>query len=120
MSAIRLYSAAAFAHGVLLDHGPVVLECRAGFRNVDGHVQTFAGGFDDTDGVRVGERFVAYVVGLVYVAVEAAVVQGYVDVYDVAVLEDALVGDAVADAFVYRGADGFGEVAVVEGGGVGL
>jgi hypothetical protein len=62
----------------------------------------------------------ADVVGLVQVAVEAAVVEGYVDVEDVAVLEGALVRDAVADDFVGGGADGFGEVAVVEGGGVGL
>ena len=44
---------------------------------------------------------------------EAAVVEGDVDVEDVAVDEDAVVGDAVADDFVEGGADGFGEVAVV-------
>ena len=51
---------------------------------------------------------------------EAVVVEGDVEVDDVAFEEDALVGDAVADYFVDGGADGFGEVDVVEGGGVGL
>ena len=36
---------------------------------------------------------------------EAAVVEGYVEVDDVAVLEFALVWDAVADYFVQGGAD---------------
>jgi hypothetical protein len=47
---------------------------------------------------------------------EAAVVEGDVDVEDVAVLEGALVGDAVADDFVDGCADRFGEVAVVQRG----
>ena len=47
-------------------------------------------------------------------------VEADVDVEDVAVLKGSVVRDAVADDFVDRGADGFGEVAVVEGGWVGL
>lgn len=50
----------------------------------------------------------------------AAMVEGDVKVDDVAVEEDAGVGDAMADYFVGRGADGFREGVVVEGGGVGL
>jgi hypothetical protein len=45
--------------------------------------------------------------------VEAAVVERHVNVEDVAVEEDSVVGNAVADDFVGRGADGFGEFAVV-------
>ena len=44
---------------------------------------------------------------------EAVVVEGYVDVEDVAVLQGSVVGDAVADDFVDGGADGFGEEVVV-------
>ena len=44
---------------------------------------------------------------------EAVVVEGDVEVDDVAFEEEALVGDAVADYFVDGGADGFGEVDVV-------
>jgi hypothetical protein len=43
----------------------------------------------------------------------AAVVDADVDVDDVAVDEDPLVGDAVADYFVEGGADGFGEADVI-------
>lgn len=49
---------------------------------------------------------------------EAAVVDADVDVDDVAVFELTLIGDAVADYFVDGGADGFGEVAVIEWRGV--
>jgi hypothetical protein len=45
--------------------------------------------------------------------VVAAVVEGYVNIYYVTVLEGTVVGDAVADDFVDRGADGFREVVVV-------
>lgn len=62
----------------------------------------------------------ADVVGFIEVAVVAGVVEGHVEVEDVAVEEDARVGDAVADYFVGGGADGFGEGVVVEGRGVGL
>ncbi len=50
----------------------------------------------------------------------AAMVEGDIEIDNIAVEEDAGVGDAVADYFVGRGADGFGEGVVVEGGGVGL
>lgn len=50
----------------------------------------------------------------------AVVVEGDVEVKDVAVKEDAGVGDAVTDDFVSGGADGFGEVHVIERGGIGL
>ena len=50
----------------------------------------------------------------------AAVVEGDVEIDNIAVEEDAGVGDAVADYFVDGCADGFGEFPVVEGGGVGL
>ena len=51
---------------------------------------------------------------LVEVAVVAAVVDGDVDVDDVALLEGPQVGDAVADDLVHGRADGAGEVVVVE------
>jgi len=41
------------------------------------------------------------------------VVQSDIDVDDVAVLKDALVGDTVTYGLVDRGADGLGEVAVI-------
>ena len=41
-------------------------------------------------------------------------VQSNVDVENITVLEDSLIGNAVADDLVDRGADRLGEVAVVE------
>lgn len=51
---------------------------------------------------------------------EAAVVERHVDVEDVTVFKFTLVGNAMTDYFVDGGADGFWEVAVVEGRWVGL
>ncbi len=63
-------------------------------------IEAFAGGLDDADGFGVGESRRADVVGLVEVAVEAAVVEAYVEVDDVAVAEGPGVRDTVADYFV--------------------
>ena len=120
MSAIRLDNTTPLRFRVFFDNSAGVFERHAGLHERDGLVETFAGGLDDPDGVGVGEGAGADVVGFVEVAVVAAVVEGDVEVYDVAVEEGALVGDPMADYFVYGGADGFGEVDVVEGGGVGL
>jgi hypothetical protein len=118
MSAIRLHHLAVVAFGDFLNRVAVVAEQSARFHHCDCGVETLPGGFDDADVVRVLGRGGADVVGFVEVAVEAAVVEGDVYVEDVAVLERAVVGDAVADYFVDAGADGFGEVVIVEGGGV--
>jgi len=115
---VRPYDTAFLRLGVLLDDVAGVSERHAGFDDLDGGGETLPCGFDDADGVPVGERFGADVVGFVEVAVEAAVVEGDVEVDDVAVEEEAVVGDAVADDFVGGGADGFGEAVVVEGGGI--
>ena len=99
--------------GVFLDHVPVFFEQRAGFHVRDGVVETLAGRLDEADGVRVRKGLGADVVGLVQVAVVAAVVDGHVDIEDVAVDQGALIGDSVADYFVHGRADGFGEADVV-------
>lgn len=113
MSAVCFDDAAVLTFGVFFDDGARVAEGHAGFDEGDGLVEAFAGGFDDADGGRVGARERADVVGFVEVAVEAGVVEGDVEVDDVAFEEETLVGDAVADYFVDGGADGFGEVDVV-------
>jgi len=118
MPAVRPYDTAFLRLGVLLDDVAGVSERHAGFDDLDGGGETLPCGFDDADGVPVGDRFGADVVCFVEVAVEAAVVEGDVEVDDVAVEEEAVVGDAVADDFVGGGADGFGEAVVVEGGGI--
>jgi hypothetical protein len=99
VAAVSFHDAAVVALGKFLDRVAVVAEERAGFHQFDGFFQAVARGFDDAHAVGV-LRGAADVVGFVEVAVEAAVVEGHVDVEDVAILEGALVGDAVADDFV--------------------
>jgi hypothetical protein len=52
--------------------------------------------------------------------VEAVVIEGDVDVEDVAILEDSLVRNTVADDLIDRCTYGLGEVAVIERRGIGL
>ena len=110
---IRFNDATVARLGVLLDDAARLAEQHSRFHELDGLVEAFAARLDDADGVWIGEGFGAYIVGFVEVAVEAAVIEGYVEVDDVAVLQDALVRDAVADGFVDGDGDGFGEVNVV-------
>ena len=120
MSAVCFDDAAVSTFGVFFYYAAGVAEGHAWFDELDGFIEAFAGGFDDADGGGIGAGEGADVVCFVEVAVEAVVVKGDVEVDDVAFEEDALVGDAVADDFIDGGADGFGEIDVVEGGGVGL
>lgn len=116
VTAIRLDSVAIPALGQFLDDASVFLECGTWLHNSDGSIETVAGSFDDTDSFRVGACLVADVVSFVDVSVEAVVVECDVYVDNVAVLENALIGDTVTDGFVDAGTDGFGEVVVIERG----
>lgn len=104
--------------GVLIDRGTKVAEEDAWLDHRDGVVQAGARCLDDTHGVGVVTGFLADIVGLVEIAVVAVVVEGDINVEDIAVNEGSLVGDAVADNFVDRGTYGFREVTVVQWGGV--
>lgn len=102
--AVGLDDAAVLGLCVLFDDVPVFAEESAWLDQLDGLVQALSRCLDNADRVGVGEGLLADVVRLVEIAVEAAVVEGDVDVEDVAILEDALIGDSVADDFVGRGA----------------
>lgn len=119
MAAVRGDDGAVLCFSVLLDSIADVTDREAGLDGFDGEAEYFASGFNEVDvgGVEGGG---ADVVGFVEVTVVTAVIEGDVKVDDVAVEEDAGVGDAVADDFVGRGADGLGEVHVVQWGRVGL
>lgn len=110
---VCLYGTAAFGLCVRFNYVAVVAEQSAWFGERDGVVETLAGGFDHADGVRICGCGTD-VVGLIDVAVEAAVVEGDVQIYNVAVFEHTLVRDAVADDFVDGRADRLGKVVVVE------
>lgn len=103
---------------MLVDSGSEVAEEDARLDHRDGIVQAGARRFDDTHRVGVITGLLADIICLVEVAVVAVVVEGNVDVEDVAVDEDALVGNAVANNFVDGGAYGFREVAVIQRRGV--
>jgi hypothetical protein len=100
---------------VLLDNIAVLTEQRAGLDELNSLVQALSRRLRHTYCIWVRQCLVTNVVGLVEVAVEAAVVERHVDVEDIAILEYSLIGNAVADDFVDRGTHRLGEVAVVEG-----
>lgn len=103
--------------GELLDDVAGIAEEHAGLDEFDGGVEAVAGSFDNADGGGGGRTDV---VSFVEIAVEAAVVDGDVNVDNVAILEGSAVRDSVANDFVHACADGFRKVVVVERGGVGL
>jgi hypothetical protein len=120
MSAVRLDNAAFLGLCMLLNDVSRVAEEHAWLDQLDSLIQALSRSFDNADRIGVRKCLLANVVCLVEVAVEAAVVEGHVDVEDIAVFEDALVGNTVADDFVGRGAYRLGEVAVVQRRRVGL
>lgn len=118
VTAVGLDGTATSVLGVLCDDGTVLSEQCVGLCDLDGFVQTLAGSLDDANRIRVGQSLVADVVCFVDIAVEAAVVQSNVNVDDVSILEDTLIGDTVTNGLVDRSADRLGEVAVVQRRGV--
>lgn len=114
VAAVSPDNAAVLALRVLLDDVAVLAEERAWLHQLNSLFQTLSRRLRHTDGVRVRLCFVANIVCLVQIAVEAAVVEGHVDVQDIAVLQYSLVGYAVADDLVYRRTYRLGEVAVVQ------
>lgn len=96
------HDAAVVELGVLLNDLAKVAERRAGLDELDGLVQALPRRLDDPDRVRVGLGALAHVVRLVHIGVVAPVVQGNVQVENVAIQQDALVGNAVADDLVWR------------------
>lgn len=105
---------------VLLDDISIFTEKCAWLHHRNGLVQALSRCLYDADGVGICQCLLADVVSLVEITVEAAMVESYVDVEDVTVFEDALVGNAVANDFVGRGAHRLGEAAVVERRRIGL
>lgn len=120
VATIRLYNGAVAGLGVLLNRVSRVAEKHTRLDQVDGLVQTFTCGFHHAHSIGVRERLVSNIVGLVDITVESLVVQSDINVDNIAILQGSLVGDTVADGLVDGGADGLGEVHVVQGRGVRL
>jgi hypothetical protein len=100
MATVGPDNTAVLALGVLLDDVAVLAEKCAWLDNLNGLVQAFTRSLGNAHCIRVGQSLVANVVCLVQVSMEAAVVQSNVDVEDITVLEDSLIGNAVADDLV--------------------
>lgn len=85
VSAVRLYDTAVLALGVLLNDRAVVTEEGAGLDERNGLLETLARGFDNTDIIGVLHGRFTNIVGLVEVAMIATMIQGDVDVEDIAI-----------------------------------
>ena len=114
MTAIRLDDRAAAGLGVFLYDVTEVFEGDAGFDDCDCLVETFPSCLDKLHKLLVGERLVADIVGFIEVAMVAFMVESDVQVEDVAVEQDSLIRNAMANHFVWRRAYRFGEVVVIE------
>ena len=102
--------------GVALDHPADDVDGASGRDGLDGSHGRLVGALDEE------ARFLAHLTdeeGGVGVAVHATDEGRDVDVADVAIDQDCRVGDPVADDLIERGAQGLGESAVAQSGGVG-
>lgn len=98
--AVRPDYAAVLALCVLLDDVSVLTEECAWLNNLDSLVQALSCSLRYPHRVWVGQSLVSDVECFVEIRMETAVVDGDVNVQDVAIFQHALVGDAVADDLV--------------------
>lgn len=85
---------------MLLDDVSELADESSRLDSLNGFLQTLAGSLDDAHTIGVCLCLVANVVGLVQVGVIPLVVEGNVNVEDIAVDKDSLIGNAMADDFV--------------------
>lgn len=86
VAAVSLDDTAIAGLGVLLNHSSGVAEEHARLHQLNGLVQTFARSLHHAHRVRVRNSFVSDIVSLVDITVESLVVEGDIDIDDVAVL----------------------------------
>jgi len=98
---IRPNDTAALGLGVRLDRISKIAEQRPGLDQLDSLFQGLASGLDDADGVGVSLGLVANVICFVEIAVKALMVQRNIEVDDITIKENSVVGDTVADHLVY-------------------
>ncbi len=115
VAAVRADDAAVLFLGDLFDNVAKLADQDTRLDRLDRLVQALARGLDNADIVRIGLGTVADVVRLVEIGMVPLVVECDVNVENISVQQDALVGDAVADDFVDRRATRLGEVVIVEG-----
>lgn len=113
VTAVSLDDATVICFGHLLDRVAIRAEECTGLDKFDCFVEAVPCGFYDAHIVGILRRCRADVVCFVQIAVKAVVVQGDIDVQNVAVFQGSMIGNAMANDFVDACADGFGEMAVV-------
>jgi hypothetical protein len=92
-----------------------ISEEHAWFDYLDGLIQAFSSCFDHTHRVGIGFGSISNIVCFVQIAMKSFVVERNVYVEDVTVQEDSIVGYAMTDDFVGRGANRLGEMAIIQG-----
>ena len=86
--------------GMLLNHIPRVSEEHARFDNLDRLLETFSSCFNYADRICVRLRSLTHVVRLIQITVETFVVECDVEVKDVAIKKNSLIGYTMADHFI--------------------
>lgn len=114
MTTIGLDDAATLALGVLLDHVADISKQHSRFYNLDRLLETLSSRLHYPDRVWIRHRPFTHIVRFIQIAVEASVVECDVKVEDVAIKKNSLIGYTVADDFVGRCANRFGEVDVIQ------
>jgi hypothetical protein len=120
MATVSSNNAAVVLLGVLLDNVAELPDQSAGLHSLDGLVQTLSRCLNHANSIRVSLGLVTNVVGLVQVGVVSLVVQRNINVEDITIEQNTLIGDTVADDFVDGCTARLGEVVVVQRRGVRL
>ena len=113
VATVGLHNSAIARFGVFFYRIPWVAEEHTGLHESNRLLQAFPSSLDDTHIFRVLRCLGSYVIRLVQVAVEALVIEGHIEVENIAVNEYTLIRNTVTDYFVRGGADRFGEMDVV-------
>lgn len=87
--------------GVLLNDIAKFSNQNAWLHSLDGFVQTLSCSFHNSDIIWIRLRFIADIVCLVQIGMVSFVVQCDVDVEDIAIDKRSVIGNAVADDFIY-------------------
>lgn len=114
VATVRSDDAAVLCLGVLLDDVAELADQDTGLDSLDGLVKTLTRCLYHTHTVGVRLGLVADIVRLVEVGMVTLVVERNVDVEDVAIKQNSLIRNAVADDLVNRCAARLGEVVVVQ------
>jgi hypothetical protein len=113
-------NAAVVLLGMLLNNVTKFSDQSAGLNGLDRLIQALSCRLNHTNSIGVGLGLVSNVISLVQIGVVSFMVQGNIDVENIAIKQNALVRNTVADDFVNGRAARLGEVVVVQRRGVGL